>query len=68
MRSRLLLATTAAAALLSLAACSDTTMTEPRRFQPGTLRTDIMPDPDGTCRGGYHPATRSDGTVVCEPD
>ncbi len=67
MRSRLLLATTAAAALLSLAACSDTS-TGPRRFQPGTLRTDVMPDPDGTCRGGYHPATRSDGTVVCEPN
>jgi hypothetical protein len=68
MRSRLLFAATTAAALLSLAACSDTTMTEPRRVQPGTLRTDISPDPDGTCRGGFHLITRSDGTQVCEPD
>ena len=68
MRSRLLLAATAAAALLSLAACSDTT-TAPRRFQPGTLRRgDVTPDPDSTCRGGYHIATRSDGVLVCEPD
>jgi hypothetical protein len=67
MRHRLLLAATAAAALLSLAACSDTT-TEPRRFQPGTLRTDISPGPDGTCRTGYHIIARSDGTLVCEPD
>ena len=68
MRSRLLFAATAAAALLSLAACSGDTMTAPRRFQPGTLRTDMLPDPDGTCRGGYHYATRSDGIGVCEPD
>jgi len=67
MRSRLLFATTAAAALLSLAACSDTT-TEPRRFEPGTLRTDVSPGPDGTCRGGYHLITRSDGTQACEVD
>jgi len=68
MRHRLLLATTAAAALLSLAACSDTT-TEPRRFEPGTLRKgNVAPNPDGTCRGGYVIATRADGTVVCEPE
>ena len=53
MRPRLLLAATAAAALLSVAACSDTT-TAPRRFEPGTLRKDMSPGPDGTCRGGYH--------------
>ena len=68
MRHRLLLATTAAAALLSLAACSDTT-TEPRRFEPGTLRKgDLAPNADGTCRGGYHLITRSDGTQTCEAD
>ena len=66
MRSRLLFAASAAA-LLSLAACSDTT-TEPRRFDPGTLRTDVSPGPDGTCRGGYHLITRSDGTQTCEAD
>lgn len=66
MRHRLLFAATAAA-LLSLAACSDTT-TAPRRFEPGTLRTDISPGPDGTCRGGYHILARADGTLVCEED
>jgi hypothetical protein len=67
MRSRLFFAATAAA-LLSLAACSTDTTTAPRRFEPPGPRTDISPDPDGTCRGGYHYATRSDGTGVCEPD
>lgn len=67
MRHRLLLAATAAAALMSVAACSDTT-TAPRRFEPGTLRKDMSPGPDGTCRGGYHIATRSDGVLVCEED
>jgi len=68
MRHRLLLAATAAAALMSLAACSGTT-TEPRRFEPGSLRKgDVLPDPDGTCRGGYHLIARSDGTQVCEPN
>ena len=66
MRHRLLLAATAAAAL-SLAACSDST-TAPRRFQPGTLRTDMSPGPDGSCRGGYHLIARSDGTLACEQD
>jgi hypothetical protein len=67
MRHRLLLAATAAAALLTLAACSDST-TAPRRFQPGTLRTDMSPDPDGSCRGGYYLVTRSDGTLACVPE
>ena len=67
MRSRLLFAATAAA-LLTLAGCSDTATTAPRRFEPGTLRTDISPGPGGTCRGGYHIAYRSDGTAVCEED
>jgi hypothetical protein len=66
MRSRLLFAATAAA-LLTLAGCSDTA-TAPRHFDPGTLRTDMSPGPDGTCRAGYIVATRSDGTLVCEPE
>jgi hypothetical protein len=66
MRSRLLFAATAAA-LLTLAGCSDST-TAPRRFEPGTLRTDVSPGPDGECRGGYTLATRSDGTPVCVPE
>jgi hypothetical protein len=66
MRHRLLLTATAAAALMSLAACSDSS-TGPRRFEPGTLRKDMSPGPDGTCRGGYHVATR-DGVLVCEED
>jgi hypothetical protein len=57
-----------AAALLTLAGCSDTAATAPRRFEPGTLRTDVTPGPDGQCRTGYVVATRSDGTVVCEPE
>jgi hypothetical protein len=65
MRHRLLLAATAtAAALMSVAACSDST-TAPRRFEPGTLRKEISPGPDGTCRGGYHLIARSD---ACEED
>jgi len=66
MRHRLLFAATAAAALMSVAACSDTT-TEPRRFEPGTLRKDMSPGPDGTCRSGYHLIAR-DGVLVCEED
>jgi hypothetical protein len=66
MRSRSLIVASAAA-LLTLAACSDST-TAPRRFDPGTRRTDITPGPDGTCRSGYHVYARSDGTLVCEPD
>ena len=65
MRPRILLAATAVA--LSLAACSETT-TAPRRFQPGALRKAIAIGPDGSCRSGYHVATRSDGGQVCEED
>jgi len=64
MRSRLMIAASAAA-LLALGACSDTT-TAPRRFDPGLRRMDVSPGPDGSCRTGYHVATRSDGTQVCE--
>lgn len=67
MRHRLLLAVSATAALLSLAACADST-TAPRRFEPGTLRKDMFPGPDGSCRSGYHVAMRSDGVQVCEED
>jgi hypothetical protein len=66
MRSRFLFAATAAA-LLTLAGCADSA-TAPRRFDPGTLRTDVSPGPDGTCRGGYHLIARSDGTQACEAD
>jgi hypothetical protein len=64
MRSRLLLA---AAAMLTLAACSEST-TAPRSLTPTAHSADVNPDPDGTCRSGYHGATRSDGTVTCEAD
>jgi Spy/CpxP family protein refolding chaperone len=64
MRSRLLLAI---AAMLTLAACSEST-TAPRAISPGVRSADVNPEPDGTCRSGYHGATRSDGTVTCEAD
>jgi len=68
MRSRIVLAALSAA-LLTLAGCSDASnSTGPRRFDPGVLRTDMYPGPDGSCRSGYHVATRSDGTQVCEAD
>jgi hypothetical protein len=57
----------AAAALLSLAACSDTS-TAPRALHPTARLTDMDPGPGGTCRSGYHVATRSDGTLTGEPD
>jgi hypothetical protein len=57
----------AAAALLTLAACSDTT-TAPRRLQPSEPRAEMYPGPGGTCNSGYHVATRYDGVQVCEPD
>jgi hypothetical protein len=66
MRSRHLLAASAAA-LLTLAACADST-TAPRRFDPGVRRTGTSAVPDGSCRTGYHIATRADGTQVCEED
>jgi hypothetical protein len=64
MRSRLLLAT---AAMLTLAACSESP-TAPRAIAPGVRSSDLSPEPDGSCRSGYHGATRSDGTATCEPD
>jgi len=57
----------AAAALLTLAACGDTP-TAPRTLHPTARLTDIFPGPDGSCKSGYHVATRSDGTQVCEAD
>jgi hypothetical protein len=59
MRIRLIVA---AAATLALAACSDSA-TAPRLSPTGASRDDI-----GTCRSGYHIATREDGTEYCEPD
>jgi hypothetical protein len=57
MRIRLLLA---AAAALTLAACSDSSSTS--RLSP------TGPTRDVTCRSGYHIATRADGSESCEPD
>jgi hypothetical protein len=57
----------ASAALLTLAACSDTP-TAPRTLQPTARASDMSPGPGGTCRGGYPLATRSDGMQVCEAD
>ena len=61
MRTRLLLAATAA---LTLAACSDTVTAPQKLSPPDTPKNDISI----TCRSGYHIATRSDGTEYCEPD
>jgi hypothetical protein len=58
MRIRLLLA---AAATLTLAACS-ASPTTPDRMTPGARAN------DETCRSGYHLATRDDGTTVCVAD
>jgi len=60
MRVRLLLAATAA---LTLAACSDSVTAPHKLSPPDSPRSDI-----GTCRTGYHIATRADGTQYCEPD
>jgi hypothetical protein len=57
MRIRLLFA---AAAALTLAACSDSSTTS--RLSP------TAPTHDISCRSGYHIATRADGTESCEPD
>ena len=57
MRIRLLLA---AAAALTLAACSESS-TSPRLTPTGAMK-------DITCRSGYHIATREDGTQECVPD
>jgi hypothetical protein len=59
MRVRLLLA---AAAALTLAACSDS-VTAPHKLSPPQ-----SPRADATCRSGYHIATRADGTEYCESD
>ena len=59
MRIRLLLA---AAAALTLAACSDSS-TAPRLTPSGVSSKDAI-----TCRSGYHIATRDDGTQYCESD
>lgn len=60
MRIRLLLA---AAAALTLGACSDSS-TRPRQITPsGPTR-----DGDSSCRSGYHIATRENGTTECVPD
>jgi len=60
MRIRLLLA---AAAAVTLAACSDST-TAPHQLSPDRAAKDI----GITCRSGYHIATRADGSEYCEPD
>lgn len=52
----------ACAAALALAACSESS-TAPTKLSPGSRSSEI-----GTCRSGYHIATRSDGTTYCEPD
>jgi uncharacterized lipoprotein YajG len=59
MRIRLLLA---AAAALTLAACSADSSTSPRLSPAGIAKDEI------TCRSGYHIATREDGSESCEPD
>jgi uncharacterized lipoprotein YajG len=59
MRTRLLLA---AAAALTLAACSDSSTTP--RLSPAQVSKDELL----TCRSGYHIATREDGTETCEAD
>lgn len=58
MRLRLALA---CASVLALAACSETS-TAPTQLTPGARNNTI------TCRSGYHPATRADGSQYCEPD
>jgi hypothetical protein len=62
MQPRLLLA---AAALLTLAACTDTP-TAPQQLAPTARASSMEPNPDGTCNSGYHIATRTDGTTYCE--
>jgi hypothetical protein len=65
MRHRLFLA---AAALFTLAACSESpTAPAPRTLTPGARSLEESPGPDGTCRNGYQLITRGDGTQYCEP-
>ena len=60
MRNRFLLA---AAAALTLAACSDSS-TGPRQ-----MSSNVKPSADDiTCRSGYHIATREDGSEYCAED
>ena len=59
MRKRLLLAI---GATIALAACGEST-TAPQTMRPGARTSDLL-----ECRGGYHIATRADGTETCEPD
>ena len=59
MRIRLLIA---AAVTLTLAACGESA-TAPQPLSPTGASRDI-----GTCRSGYHIATREDGTEYCAPD
>ncbi|MDB4892353.1 MAG: hypothetical protein JWL61_4208 [Gemmatimonadetes bacterium] len=59
MRLRILLAI---AATVAIAACSEST-TAPKTMRPGARSADLI-----ECRSGYHVATRSDGSEVCEPD
>ena len=65
MRVRLLLA---AAATLTLAACSATPTAPSPRAPTVRSSDDVPPGDDGTCRSGYHLATRDDGSSVCQPD
>jgi hypothetical protein len=59
MRSRLLLAASAAS-LLALGACANSP-TAPRRFDPNVKRWDMDPGATDTGCTGYHVATRADG-------
>lgn len=59
MRTRILLA---AAAALTLAACSESP-TAPSQMRPTGPSMDEI-----TCRSGYFIATRADGTQYCEED
>jgi hypothetical protein len=63
MHHRLLLA---AAALLTLAACSESPIAPRSSLKPGVRSSDY--DPADGCKSGYHVATRSDGTLDCVPD
>ena len=59
MRIRILVA---AAAVITLAACSDTS-TAPKQLSPTGRSADLI-----ECRSGYHIATRADGSQYCEED
>jgi len=59
MRIRILVA---AAAVITLAACSDSS-TAPKQLRPTGRTADMI-----ECRSGYHIATRDDGSQYCEQD